>query len=53
MTVAAFFALAALILAILGLASSPRWPLAQPLAVIFLAVAVCIIGFSGHIPLPH
>jgi len=46
-------AVAALLLAILGLASSPRWPLAQPLAVILLSLAVCIIGFSGHIPFPR
>lgn len=53
MTIAAFLAVTALLLAIVGLASSPRWPLAQPLAVILLSLAVCIIGFGGRVPWPH
>lgn len=51
MSIPAFLALASLLLAIFGLASS-RWPLATPLAVIFLALAVVIIGFGGHVPMP-
>lgn len=51
MTIAGFLALAGLLLAIFGLASN-KWPLATPLAVIFLALGVIIIGFGGHIPMP-
>jgi hypothetical protein len=51
MTIAAFLALAALVLAIAGLASQPRWPWASDVAILLLSIAVMIIGFGGKISL--
>lgn len=51
MTVAAFLALAALILAIGGLVGNPRWPWATSVAVLLLCIAVALIGFGGRISL--
>jgi hypothetical protein len=50
MTIAAFLALAALILAIAGLVGNTRWPWATSVAVL-LSIAVMIVGFGGHISL--
>jgi hypothetical protein len=49
MTIAAFLALAALILAIAGLVGNPRWPWATSVAVLLLSIAVMIVGFGGKI----
>jgi hypothetical protein len=55
MTIAAFLALAALIVSIMGLigspAGTPRWPWAANVATLLLAIAVMIIGFGGKITL--
>jgi hypothetical protein len=50
MSVAAFLAVAALILAIMGLVSKPKWPWATDVAVLLLALAVIIMGFGGRMP---
>jgi hypothetical protein len=51
MTIAAFLALAALIVSIAGLVGNPRWPWAGIVATLLLSIAVMIIGFGGKITL--